>query len=59
MATRPKKPTDETHEEYIHVRIPAELKAKLKAAAKSSGMDLSNYCRAAMVEKAKRDGHKI
>jgi predicted HicB family RNase H-like nuclease len=59
MATRPKKPTDASPEEFIHVRIPPELKAKLKAVAKSSGMDLSNYCRAAMVEKAKRDGHKI
>jgi predicted HicB family RNase H-like nuclease len=59
MASRPTKPTDDKSEEYIHVRIPPELKAKLKVAAKSSGMDLSNYCRAAMVEKARRDGHKI
>ena len=59
MAARPKRSTQDTNDEYIHVRIPLELKEKLRDIAKSTGMDLSNYCRAAMVEKARRDGHKI
>jgi predicted HicB family RNase H-like nuclease len=59
MATGSKKAKEESASDYVHVRISPELKAKLTLIAKSSGMDLSNYCRAAMIEKAKRDGHKI
>jgi tartrate dehydratase alpha subunit/fumarate hydratase class I-like protein len=59
MATGSKKPKGDAASEYIHVRISPELKAKLLLIAKGGGMDLSNYCRAAMIEKAKREGHKI
>lgn len=62
MATRSKTKTakaEKSPDDFIHVRISPELKAKLVLVAERSGMDLSNYCRAAMIEKARRDGHEI
>ena len=53
------KPKEKESRSVLHVRIDPELKAKLVLIAEKSGMDLSNYARAAMIEKAKRDGHKV
>lgn len=50
---------NESGDEYVHIRISPELKTKLIIIAERSGMDFSNYCRAAMIEKARRDGHTI
>lgn len=60
MPTRPKKAkASPSADEFIHIRIASDLKAKLFDIARRSGNDLSNYARAAMIEKAKRDGHEI
>jgi antitoxin component of RelBE/YafQ-DinJ toxin-antitoxin module len=59
MKGRSAKLTADVPRSVLHVRIDRELKEKLEQVAKRSGMDLSNYCRAAMVEKATRDGWKL
>jgi hypothetical protein len=60
MPTRARKTkSTSSADDFIHIRIDSDLKAKLVAIAKRSGNDLSNYARSAMIEKAKRDGHEI
>lgn len=59
MVTRAKKPKKDKGDDFIHLRISLDLKTKLVVIAERSGMDLSNYCRAAMIEKARRDGHEV
>jgi hypothetical protein len=59
MPSRASKTKPDPASDYLHMRISPEVKGKLFAIAKSTGMTLSTYALVAMLEKAKRDGHKI